>query len=106
MSETLVDRIAAVGWHGVEATLDVQGFAPLPSLLSPAECAALAALYPDDSRFRSRIDMERFRFGAGEYKYFAAPLPELVQTLRTELYPRLAPTANRWIARLKPRATL
>src|SRR5207302_8915824 len=48
---------------------------------------------------------ERFRFGAGEYKYFAAPLPEVVQTLRTELYRRLAPTANRWIARLKPRAT-
>jgi len=106
MTETLVDRIGEVDWRGVESTLDAQGFAPLPPLLTAAECSALAAVYQDDPRFRSRIDMQRFRFGAGEYKYFAAPLPELVQTLRTELYPRLAPTANRWVARLKPRATL
>ncbi len=58
-------------------------------------------LYPQNERFRSRIDMSRFRFGVGEYKYFAAPLPPVVQSLREELYARLAPTANRWTDRLR-----
>jgi hypothetical protein len=101
----LVDRVRTVDWRGVESMLDAQGFAQLPVMLTSDECAALRSLYKDDARFRSRIDMERFRFGVGEYKYFSAPVPPIVQTLRTELYARLAPTANRWIARLKPRAT-
>jgi hypothetical protein len=74
-------------------------------VLDPDECAALAHLYPQDERFRSRIDMSRFRFGAGEYKYFAAPLPATVQSLREELYTQLAPIANRWKVRLKPDTT-
>lgn len=104
MANQLVARIESVDWPAVDAGLDAQGFAPLPALLTPAECAELAALYDDNARFRSRIEMERFRFGAGEYKYFGEPLPPIVQTLRADLYERLAPTANRWTARLKPRA--
>jgi hypothetical protein len=92
----LSDRIAGVDWPAIHAALDHQGFAALPALLNDEECSQLAALYEDDSLFRSRVDMERFRFGVGEYKYFAAPLPPIVQTLRTDLYPRLAPVANRW----------
>jgi uncharacterized protein len=105
MANQVVARIESVGWPAVETALDAQGFAPLPALLTPSECAELAALYDDNARFRSRIEMERFRFGAGEYKYFAEPIPPTVQTLRADLYERLAPTANRWAARLKPRAT-
>ena len=101
----LADRVRSVDWRAAEASLDAQGFATLPAILGADECAAVADLYQDASRFRSRIDMERFRFGVGEYKYFGSPLPEIVQSLRTELYARLAPTANRWIARLKRRAT-
>src|SRR5712692_8155549 len=95
-------RFDAVDWRGVEASLNAHGFAPLPPLLTAEDCAELAALYQDDARFRSRIEMERFRFGVGEYKYFAAPLPAIVQTLRTELYARLAPTANRWKSNAYP----
>jgi hypothetical protein len=105
VSNDLIARIDRVEWRAVEASLDAQGFAPLPRLLAASECAELAALYKDDARFRSRIQMEQFRFGAGEYKYFAAPLPPIVQALRTELYARLAPVANRWLVRLKPDAT-
>jgi uncharacterized protein len=96
-----LDALTALNWRAVEASLDNQGFARLPPILTTRECESLASLYDDDSRFRSRIEMERFRFGAGEYKYFAAPLPPIVQALREQLYERLAATANRWAARLK-----
>jgi len=91
-------RLAAVSWPEVEAELEAQGCAPVPGLLSPAECEALAALYPREALFRSRVVMGRHGFGRGEYQYFAYPLPALVEALREQLYPRLAPLANRWNA--------
>jgi hypothetical protein len=100
VAQTIGDRLASLDWGGLETSLEAQGFAALPALLDPEECASLARLYPQDARFRSRIDMSRFRFGVGEYKYFAAPLPATVQSLREELYARLAPIANRWSERL------
>ena len=93
-------RLAAVDWDGVAAALDARGYATLPGLLTPAECAALAALYADDGAFRSRIVMQRHAFGRGEYKYLRYPLPALVAALRTAIYPRLVPVANRWRALL------
>jgi hypothetical protein len=92
--------LSPVDWTEVESSLDRLGFATLPQVLTPAACDALAGLYADDALFRSRIDMARFRFGVGEYKYFAAPLPPLVDALRHDLYARLAPVANQWRARL------
>src|SRR2546422_11412257 len=76
------------------------GYAKTPPVLTPDECADLAALYGDEGRFRSRIDMARYRFGVGEYKYFAAPLPPLVEALRERAYPPLAAIANQWQAAL------
>jgi hypothetical protein len=93
-----------VDWEAAERSLDADGFARLPPLLTPDQCSDLAAIYKDAARFRSVIDMARFRFGVGEYKYFAAPLPAVVQTLREQLYGRLAAIANRWMVRLKPDA--
>ncbi len=91
-------RIAAQDWEGVAQELDAQGCAQLPGLLTRSECDALTALYPQAERFRSRVVMGRHGFGRGEYQYFATPLPALVATLRTQLYPRLVPVANRWSA--------
>jgi hypothetical protein len=106
VAEAIVDRVEAIDWAGIEAALDARGFAPLPAILDAVECEALAGLYSNGARFRSRIDMSRFRFGAGEYKYFAAPLPPLVQAIREELYARLAPIANRWQGRLGRKAAI
>ena len=87
-------------WARVGADLDHQGWASLPGLLTPDGCAALAALYPDAGRFRSRVVMARHGFGRGEYQYFAYPLPEPIASLRPALYAGLAPIANRWNASL------
>jgi hypothetical protein len=83
-------------WTDIGQALDAFGNAVLPALLDARQCAALAALYPREEGFRSRIVMARHGFGRGEYKYFAYPLPPLLEGLRHALYPRLAPIANRW----------
>lgn len=85
-----------VDWSEVAASLDAKGFAVMPELLPAETCAAVAGLYPDDERFRNRIVMARHGFGKGEYKYFAYPLPDIIETLRSKLYPDLARIANRW----------
>jgi uncharacterized protein len=90
------DRIAALDWDRIENDLNERGFALTGNLLHTDQCARLIALYEDRERFRSRIEMARFRYGVGEYKYFAEPLPALVAELRAALYRRLAPIANRW----------
>lgn len=91
----------SIDWTGAEESLWTTGFAKLGKLLNERECDDLIALYGDDARFRSRIDMERYRFGRGEYKYFANPLPDLINTLRSDLYAKLAPIAKRWMGALK-----
>ena len=79
-----------------QATRDARGYAVLPQLLTASDCASIAAMYPDDTRFRSRVVMQRHGFGRGEYQYFAYPLPDAIRVLRARLYERLAPIANRW----------
>jgi len=83
-------------WSKVSEHLDEHGWALVKNLLTSSECEAVAGLYADDRHFRSHIVMARHGFGRGEYKYFAYPLPDTVAELRTALYPRLAPIANRW----------
>lgn len=83
-------------WADIEHSLDTHGHAVLPRLLNAEQCDALAALYANDDAYRSRIVMARHGFGQGEYKYFAYPLPPLIDQLRHALYRGLAPIANRW----------
>ena len=94
------DRAEAVDWDAVRAELDQYGCALTGPLLTPGEAAEIAALYADDSRFRSTITMSRYRFGEGEYRYFAQPYPGAVAGLRQALYPRLLPIARDWWAGL------
>jgi len=95
------DPTAAIDWHAIASSFDEQGYATTPRLLEAAECDALAALYPREEVFRSRVVMQRHAFGRGEYKYFRYPLPKTVERLRQAIYPHLAPIANRWRDRLK-----
>lgn len=83
-------------WDGIANNLDKDGFAVISGMLQPQSCEALADLYDDEERFRSRVVMARHNFGRGEYKYFAYPLPQPVAELRSALYPPLAGIANRW----------
>ena len=93
---SLDTRIDHLDWPRIESDLDARGNALVEGLIEPERCAELAALYADDSRFRSRVVMARHGYGRGEYRYFRYPLPETVATLRSAFYPHLASIANRW----------
>jgi len=93
---TIDERIETVSWRQIAHDLDAEGNAVIKDLLSADECDETRSLYHDDKIFRSQVVMERHGFGRGEYRYFSYPLPELIATMRTLLYPHLVATANRW----------
>jgi len=90
----------ALDWQRIASELDEHGCASTGPLLPAETCAHLIDSYDDNARFRSKIVMARHGFGQGEYKYFAAPLPQTIATLRARFYPPLAEIANRWNERL------
>jgi hypothetical protein len=96
---TVAARVAKPDWDRVAADLDDVGIADAGPLLDSAECTSITALYADDALFRSTIDMARHRFGHGEYRYFAAPLPPVVAELRAAFWPHLLPIARAWAER-------
>jgi hypothetical protein len=87
-------------WKSVAEALDANGWAVLPGLLDPDTCTRVSGLYHAPARFRSHVIMARHGFGSGEYRYFAYPLPDPVERLRTALYPPLSEIANGWHARM------
>jgi uncharacterized protein len=91
-----LERVASLDWASISSDLDGHGCAVIGPLLTPEQCEALADSYDANGIFRSRVVMARHGFGRGEYQYFAYPLPPLLGTLRTALYPPLAAIANRW----------
>jgi hypothetical protein len=93
-------RVAALGWDAISRGLDELGSCLAGPVLGPDECKALTQIYGDDRRFRSTIDMARFRFGQGEYRYFERPLPRVVAELRAAFWPHLLPIARSWADRL------
>jgi uncharacterized protein len=93
------DAVAAADWPAVRQELDDLGMAGIGPLLGPAETRRVAALFDDESRFRSTVDMARHRYGEGRYRYFTYPLPEVVAELRAALWPRLLPVARDWAER-------
>lgn len=89
-----------IDWAKIAQTLDERGYTLAKGVLTGDECEELIKGYPKDDRYRKTIDMKRYRFGEGEYKYFNYPLPGPVQQLREAVYPKLSPVANRWMRTL------
>ncbi|ANY69032.1 prolyl 4-hydroxylase subunit alpha [Paenibacillus sp. BIHB 4019] len=104
MSNEMASFIRQLDWEALQQSLDEYGYAKLPRLLSPAACMSFISSYEDEALYRKTIDMARYRFGMGEYKYFADPLPNQLRQLREELYPELAKAANRWSEQLNKTA--
>jgi uncharacterized protein len=96
MENVIKNRVANLDWPGITAKISDHSFALTGSILSIEECEELVARYSDDRNFRSKVVMERFRFGKGDYKYLRYPLPSTVQQLRESTYPHLARIANEW----------
>ncbi|MGX5800528.1 2OG-Fe(II) oxygenase [Bradyrhizobium sp. Arg314] len=96
VSRSAESRVAAQDWRALVSDLNAHGCAVMPGLLSAEECAGIAGLYPHKEHFRSHVVMARHGFGKGEYRYFKYPLPDLIEGLRSALYPRLATIANDW----------
>ncbi len=97
---SLTEQLASLDWSTLTAQLDADGHALVPGLLDRAQCEMLRALYEQDAPFRSRVVMARHNFGLGEYRYFAYPLPALLQSLREAFYPPLRAIANSWHERM------
>lgn len=93
-------RVDSLDWNDLNEQLDALGHAITPFLLDAEECGELASLF-DDGKFRSTVDMARYRFGDGRYRYFDHPLPRTIEALRTSFYPHLAHVANRWSTLLR-----
>jgi hypothetical protein len=94
---SILNRIDQAGWDKITARLNEYGYALINSVLNSDECDSLVNQYDDKDLYRKTINMERYRFGLGEYKYFNYPLPGIIQQLRENVYPHLAPVANGWM---------
>jgi hypothetical protein len=99
--QTVIDKIQAADWELITEQIHQQGFALIEQVLSTEQCELLQQFYPQPELYRKTVDMQRYRFGLGEYKYFTHPLPSLIERIRYELYPRLVPIANAWFRVLK-----
>lgn len=95
--QEIQSKLASVNWQSVTEDMHQKGFSVVPNLLTDNECGQLKENYNNTDSYRKTVAMERYRFGLGEYKYFDYPLPDLVQTIRTSMYPKLSPIANVWM---------
>ncbi|WP_343532328.1 2OG-Fe(II) oxygenase [Pedobacter sp.] len=98
--ESIETRLASKDWKEIARELHSKGFVIVRNVLSEKECDTLIAEYDADDTYRKTINMERYRFGQGEYKYFRYPLPQLITTLREKVYAEVAPVANQWMQEL------
>jgi uncharacterized protein len=95
--DTILSKINNLNWLAINNLLHTKGYAQINSFIDENEANNLIDIYNEPTYFRKTIVMERYRFGLGEYKYFNYPLPEILQTIRVNIYPKLAEVANLWL---------
>lgn len=95
--KNIEERLLKKDWDVVSADMHARGFSLMKGVLSGSECQQLVAEYDSPVHYRKTISMERYRFGAGEYRYFRYPLPDLITAIRATVYRQLAPVANKWM---------
>lgn len=93
--------LQSLDWNAITARMNNTGYALETSILTGEQCNSLIQQYDNPELYRKTITMERYRFGQGEYKYFNYPLPPLIRTIRSTIYPLLAPIANGWMKALQ-----
>ncbi|WP_078779646.1 2OG-Fe(II) oxygenase [Elizabethkingia ursingii] len=98
---TLIQKIKDIDWAEITENMHQNGYAVIPGFLEDEECERLKTDYEKAGLYRKRVIMERHRFGLGEYKYYDYPLPDIIQNIRTHIYPHLAPIANTWFKALQ-----
>src|SRR4051812_26831779 len=91
------DIIDQLDWNTISGELNKHGYVLVKQVITEDECDHLAMGYERKELYRKTINMERYRFGLGEYKYFNYPLPEIVEKIRHQVYPYLASVANTWM---------
>lgn len=96
----MTEKISCIDWQSVTKEMNEKGYALVSQFLQAQYCQELIHEYDNSDLYRKTITMERHGFGAGEYKYFKYPLPDPIQTIRTAIYPKLAPLANAWMTDL------
>ena len=94
--QNIIQKIENADWQNIKEMMNKNGYAIIPKLLSDGQCELLKSEYDNPNLYRKTVVMARYCFGLGEYKYFNYPLPDIVQTIRTNIYPHLAPIANTW----------
>lgn len=98
--KTISAKVNKKDWAKTADNIDMSGYAYIPKILTKKECDAFIHAYNDDRSYRKTVNMQRYRYGAGEYKYFTYPLPALITEIRETVYPHLAPVANKWMEEL------
>jgi hypothetical protein len=93
-------RVEAADWPAVVEEVNSYGCGSVGPVLTSQQCREISRLYDEAGLFRSTIDMARYRFGSGQYRYFDYPLPDLVSELRQAFYPFLLPIAQDWAEKL------
>ena len=96
-SKVISDKISGIDWQRVTEEVNEKGYALVLQFLPNQYCEELIGEYDNSDLYRKTITMERHGFGLGEYKYFKYPLPDLIQTVRRAIYPKLTPVANTWM---------
>ena len=89
--------IEQLDWNTISDQLNTRGYALVKKVILIDECDQLAKGYDQKELYRKTINMERYRFGLGEYKYFNYPLPLIIEQIRQSVYSYLAPVANTWM---------